>query len=74
VSAVRSVSILSAAFGTFWSLFMCVGDIIGDQDEFAFLRIGCVIVWNVVVSSSFYFPRCVAVSVLIILMVLFALL
>jgi len=47
---------------------------IGDQDEFAYSRIGRVIVWNVVVSSSFCFPHCVAVSDLIILMVLLALL
>ena len=74
VSAVQPVAILSAAFWTVWSLLMYVGDMIGDQEEFAYSRIGRVIVWNVVVSSSFCFPHCVAVSDLIILMVLLALL
>jgi hypothetical protein len=52
---------------------MCMGDMIGNQDEFQYLRIRHVIVWNVVVSSS-CFPHCVAVSDLIILTVLLALL
>jgi hypothetical protein len=44
VSAVQPVAILSAAFWTVWSLLMSVGDMIGDQDELAYSRIGCVIV------------------------------
>ena len=59
VSAVQPVAILSAVFWTFCILFMCVGDMMGDQDEFAYSRIGHVIVWNVVVRSSFLFsPLC----------------
>ena len=59
VSAVQPVGILGAAFWTVWSLLMYVGDMIGDQDEFAYSRIGRVIVWNVVVRSSFLFsPLC----------------
>jgi hypothetical protein len=44
VSAVQPVAILSAAFWTVWSLFMRVGDAIGDQDEFVYSRIGRVII------------------------------
>ena len=73
VSAVQPVAILSAAFWTVWSLLMYVGDMIGDQDEFAYSRIGREIVWNVA-RCSFCFPHCVAVRDLIILIVLLALL
>ena len=72
--AVQPVAILSAEFWIVRSLFMCVGDTIGDQDQFAYPRMGRVIVLKLVVKSYCCFPHCVTVRDLIILMVLSALL
>ena len=66
VSSVHPVIVRSAEFCIVCSLFMLVFDMMGDQIELAYSRMGLIIVLYVMLSVSLVFPQCVVVSAFII--------
>lgn len=68
VSCVHPVMILLAVLSIVCSLFRFVVDIMGDVIVLAYSSLGLIIVLYVVVKVSLFFPQCVPVSALSILM------